>query len=74
MQKLYKLTIAFIIILLHGTMCAMAQSNHGKINGKITTSDGKPGAYVSVGLKGSSKGTVSDDNGHYTIDGIKPGT
>jgi iron complex outermembrane receptor protein len=74
MQKLYKPTIAFIIILLHGTMCAMAQSNHGKINGKITTSDGKPGAYVSVGLKGSSKGTVSDDNGHYTIDGIKPGT
>lgn len=74
MQKLYKITIAFILIVLQGAVGVMAQGTSGKISGKITTSDGKPGAFVSVGLKGSSKGTVTDENGKYKIDGVKPGT
>ncbi|KQR69744.1 TonB-dependent receptor [Pedobacter sp. Leaf176] len=44
------------------------------IKGTITTSDGKPAAYISVGLKGQGNGTLTDDNGQFTIHRIKPGS
>ena len=44
------------------------------IKGTITTSDGKPAAYISVGLKGQGNGTLTDDNGQFTIHRLKPGS
>ena len=44
------------------------------INGKITTSDGQPASYISIGLKSSNHYTSSDDNGAYNLSRIKPGT
>jgi TonB-dependent starch-binding outer membrane protein SusC len=38
------------------------------ISGVVKGVDGKPLANVSVVVKGSSKGTRTDDNGHFTID------
>ncbi|WP_345948176.1 TonB-dependent receptor [Mucilaginibacter sp. PAMB04274] len=73
MQKLYTLTIAFLLTLI----CAgslFAQTRTGKITGKVTTSDGNAATYVSVGLKGISKGAISDENGNYTLNHVKPGT
>lgn len=72
MQKLYKLTILFFTLLLSFST-AFAQTT-GKIEGKVTTSDGKPGAFVSVGIKESGKGTMTDENGNYVINHIKPGS
>lgn len=44
------------------------------IKGIVTTSNGKPAAYISVGLKGKGQGTITDDEGKYTINRVKPGT
>ncbi|WP_316832548.1 TonB-dependent receptor [Pedobacter aquatilis] len=44
------------------------------VKGTITTSNGKPAAYISVGLKGAGNGTLTDDNGKFTIHRVKPGT
>lgn len=44
------------------------------IKGTVTTSNGKPASYISVGLKGSGNGNTTDDNGKYIIHRVKPGT
>ncbi|MGY0037812.1 carboxypeptidase-like regulatory domain-containing protein [Pedobacter sp. NJ-S-72] len=56
-----------------GVFKANAQQPGGKISGKISTSDGHPAAYVSVGLKKKNQGTTSNEAGFYIITAIKPG-
>jgi iron complex outermembrane receptor protein len=43
------------------------------LKGKIISSDGTPAAGVNVTLKGTSKGTVTEDDGSYTIKNVKAG-
>jgi len=45
----------------------------GTIKGKITTSDGKPAAYVSVTIDKLNKETISDESGDYIITKIPVG-
>lgn len=45
----------------------------GKISGKVSIPEKRKGALVNVGLKGTGKGTITNDNGYYQIDQIKPG-
>eukprot|EP01132_Coremiostelium_polycephalum_P013831 gene13831-16820_t len=45
----------------------------GTIKGRISTSDGQPAAYVSVGLKNKNQGNTSNEAGFYTIKSVKPG-
>ena len=51
-----------------------AQTTISSIGGNVKTSDGKPAAYVSVGLTHSGKGTTTDEDGNYLLTDIKPGT
>lgn len=44
------------------------------ISGTVTTSDGKPAAYISVGLKGKGLGNVTNEKGIFEIQRVKPGT
>ena len=67
--------LKFYLILI-STLCAsiaFAQQS-GAINGQITTSDGKQASFVSVGLKGSTTGTMSDESGYYKLNRVKAGT
>jgi len=65
------LTYVVVVLLFAGN--AMAQSKNGSISGSIKTSDGNPAAYVSVGLKNTTKTTQTDDKGNYTIKNVAPG-
>jgi len=47
--------------------------NNGIISGSVSTADGQPAAYVSVLLKNTAKGTVTDEKGNFEIGKIKPG-
>lgn len=67
MQRFY----TFILFMLSAT-AVFAQN--GRITGQILSSDGQPAEQVSVGIKGSSKGSVSDAEGKFTIERVKPGT
>ncbi len=67
--RLFCLTSLFLFF----TIAAFAQQA-ATIKGYISTSDGKPAAYVSVGLKGKGIGSTSAEDGTFTLDRVKPGT
>lgn len=61
--------LAFIFL---SVSSAMAQS--GTIRGTVTTSDGQPAEAVSVGIKDSPRGTITNESGRYQLNNIKSGT
>ncbi|MCK7559834.1 carboxypeptidase-like regulatory domain-containing protein [Chitinophaga sedimenti] len=66
-----KATLLSTILLLI-TLAAAAQT--GTIKGRVLTSDGKPAAFVTVGLEGSKIGAITGENGTYQLERIKPGS
>ncbi|MFC4212222.1 TonB-dependent siderophore receptor [Pedobacter lithocola] len=71
MHKIRPISFTFLLSLFYLTTFAQQLAT---IKGTITTSNGKPAAYISVGLKGNGNGTTTDDNGKFTIHRVKPGT
>ncbi|MGY3211572.1 TonB-dependent siderophore receptor [Mucilaginibacter sp. HD30] len=73
-NKLYTILLSLLFI----TGITLADDGeiekNGSIKGHVQTSDGKPAAFVSVGITASNKGTTTDDNGNYKLTGIKAGT
>jgi len=67
-MKIFTLTAGMLLI----SIVSLAQT--GSIKGKVTTSNGKPAAYITVGLKGKGQGVTTDNDGKYTINRVKPGT
>lgn len=60
MYKLYSLLILLLI-----SFSTLAQER--TITGKVVDSKGNPLPYVTIQLKGTTKGTITDINGTYTI-------
>ncbi len=71
MYKIRLFSLIFILTAVHIVAFAQQLST---IKGKVTTIDGKPVAYVSVGLKGKGQGNVSNDSGLFEIGKVKPGS
>jgi iron complex outermembrane receptor protein len=67
-----QLCFAFLLLGLF-SVTAFAQQT-GTIKGQITTSEGKPAGYISVGLKAKNQNTLTDDNGKYSLSKVQPGT
>lgn len=61
-----------ILLFISSIQVIFAQS--GIIKGKITTSDGMAAEFVSVVLKGTTKGSVADAEGNYQISNVKEGS
>lgn len=51
---------------------AMAQS--GSIKGTVFTADHKPAGYVTIGIKGSHAGAITDEQGQYKFEKVKAGS
>ena len=70
---LEKITIAILaMLLLVSNTIARGHADEFKflektISGKVTNNEGKPLAGVSITIKGTSKGTVTDNNGQYYL-------
>lgn len=74
MLTMTRLLLVLGICMLTGTVMAQnPKGNNGTIKGTITTSDGKPAAYVSVHIERSSLSGISDEKGEYVIMNVKPG-
>ncbi|RSK30237.1 TonB-dependent receptor [Hymenobacter metallilatus] len=43
------------------------------IRGRVTTSDGSPAEAVTVGIKGRSQGAITNSQGEYVIERVRPG-
>ncbi|WP_293782857.1 TonB-dependent receptor [uncultured Pedobacter sp.] len=67
--KFYSFTLLFIFI---NILCFAQQPV--TIRGTVTTSDGKPAAYITVGLKGKGIGNMTNDKGIFEIQRVKPGS
>lgn len=65
-QKIFSLSILAILLLIN-TIPAMAQQTRGILKGKIITGKNEPAENVSVTLKGTKFGTITDENGLFEI-------
>jgi iron complex outermembrane recepter protein len=69
--------LLFLISMLSFPLYVFPQTNTGNefgtIKGKISTSDGEPAEFVSVMVKNSGVGTVTDADGNFEIKKIKAG-
>jgi iron complex outermembrane receptor protein len=66
MKKLYNLALITLFMLV-ATGWAFAQQNRGAIKGKVSTSDNKPADNVTVALKGTKYGTITNENGEFSL-------
>ncbi|MBC3786643.1 TonB-dependent receptor [Spirosoma utsteinense] len=73
MKPLYYSFLFTVIAYMGVSRHAMAQSQ-GSIRGTVTSSDGNPASFVSVGLKEVRKGAITTEDGAYLIKGINEGT
>ena len=61
----------FIISFLFAVCTVVAQQSHGRIKGKITTSDGKPASEVNIVLKNSKYNTSTNEEGNFELSRIR---
>lgn len=65
-------SLGFAILLLFGSLLS-APAQTGSIEGTVRDSAGAVIPDVNVKVKGSYFAAATDENGHYTLSGIKPG-
>lgn len=66
-----KFLLAYLLFISH---LSFSQSTKGSIKGVINTADARPAYMVSVALKGTHKGAVTDQKGEFEIKNIDPGS
>ncbi|MBB6109012.1 iron complex outermembrane recepter protein [Mucilaginibacter lappiensis] len=66
-----KITYCLLLFLLP-SFTLLAQT--ATITGSVKTADGKPADLVSITIKGTNKATLTDENGHYQIKRVTPGS
>ncbi|MFL9481937.1 TonB-dependent siderophore receptor [Chitinophagaceae bacterium LWZ2-11] len=65
----YRLLIAISLF-----VSSFASSQTSSLKGAVTTTDGQPAPSVTVAIKALKLTTVTDEDGHYVLINIKPGT
>ena len=70
MKTSFKHLLVTLTILMGGVSLSYAQPN---VQGRVTDSAGLPLPGVAVLVSGTTNGTMTDDNGNYSISGLKKG-
>ncbi|WP_114941087.1 TonB-dependent receptor [Mucilaginibacter endophyticus] len=65
-KKLFPLTVLALLLLIN-TLPTLAQQARGTLKGKVITIKNDPAENVSVTLKGTKFGTITDENGLFEI-------
>ncbi len=68
-----KISVLTTLLLAYAAMVS-AQHNTGSIKGCVITSDGQPGSFVTIQVKSSGRGTVTDVKGDFSLRKLEPGT
>ena len=71
---MYTIRLFSLTLLLSVLSLSLFSQQLATIKGEVTTSNGKSAPYISVGLKGKGQGTITDEEGKYSIHRVKPGT
>ncbi|WP_019987696.1 carboxypeptidase-like regulatory domain-containing protein [Rudanella lutea] len=74
-MSLFKFTLLTLVAYCLSLFFALAQTGPAPepVSGRVQTSDGQPLAYVSIGIPGTPIGTVSNEQGLFTLT-LKPDT
>ncbi|GAB3557053.1 TonB-dependent siderophore receptor [Spirosoma fluminis] len=73
-MRLFYYSTAFVLLfVLLATVPAAAQT-HGSIKGIITSNEGLPAGYVTVGLREIRRGSVTAEDGSYQLKNVPSGT
>jgi iron complex outermembrane receptor protein len=64
----------FFIVLIFSIVSIAALAQHGTVKGVVKTSDGQPAPYVNVALKENNKGTITAEDGSFTLKNVKAGS
>ena len=67
------LHVFFILFFLCISLFSFADSKPGGIRGVVKLSNGKPAAYVSVTLTGTTKGAITEESGSFIIRNVNAG-
>jgi iron complex outermembrane receptor protein len=62
------------LLLVFASSHAFANEGSSIIKGKVTTSEGRSAAGVTVIIKGKSKGAITDDDGNFILRNLSAGT
>ena len=70
-----KAPLNFVLLFFPFLVFANRNENNGTgtISGKVSTADGQPAANVSVLVRNTEKGSVTDEHGNFVINKIRPG-
>jgi iron complex outermembrane receptor protein len=68
-----KYFLSILISLLYINALTAQQTAKSHIKGHVMTSDGKPGAFVTVQIKNTKFGTITDESGDYQIRNVPAG-
>lgn len=72
LNKMKPKLLLFLSLFLLTISAALAQK-YATIKGTVTTSDNKPAVAVTIGIKNTNLGTITNASGHFQINKIKPG-
>ena len=70
MKAIYRNLLVALIFLMGGALSAFAQPS---VRGKVTDESGLPLPGVAVMVSGTSNGTMTDEDGNYSLSGLKKG-
>ena len=70
MKAIYRNLLVALIFLMGGALSAYAQPS---VRGKVTDESGLPLPGVAVMVSGTSNGTMTDEEGNYSLSGLKKG-
>lgn len=73
MKKISLILILSTLIALLKAEAMFMQENRGSISGEVRSADGRPLAFVNVGIRSLSKGAITDLDGRYIIQDIPYG-
>lgn len=62
------------VLLFFSLTVQIALAQTGTIEGRITTSDGKPAAWVTVAIRENKRATISGDDGSFIFRKVNPGS
>ena len=72
--KFRKTALVIFLLSISMSLFAFEEAPVGSLQGHIVTSDGKSAAYISVAIEALHKGTMTDENGNYSLHNIPVGS
>ena len=69
-----RIVTAIFFLFFSASVFAFEEAPVGSVKGHVITKDGQPAAYISVTIEALHKGTMTDENGNYSLRSVQVGS